>query len=180
MTDKPSDRAIAHLARIAVSHLDDSANGSITPALNAALRRLREELDKTNAGYAAAPEGAQAVVACHRTITENGSAWAWVAGAPSLGALDNLKVHPNWRIEYAYTTPPSLGGEDRALREDAERYRFLREPGNAIVYAKDLTNWNQVPYLPANGSFGLFKYDSPEKLDAGIDDARAAEGGERG
>lgn len=61
MTERPSDRAIAHLARVAVSHLDDGANCNITPGLNAALRRLREELDKTNAGYAAAPDGAQAV-----------------------------------------------------------------------------------------------------------------------
>lgn len=57
-----------------------------------------------------APDGAQVVVACHRTITENGAAWAWVAGAPSLGAMDNLKVHPNWRIEYAYT---ALAGRHR-------------------------------------------------------------------
>lgn len=69
MSDRPSDSAIAHLARIAVSHLDDGANCNITPGLNAALRRLREELDKTNAGYAAAPEEAPEPYISHTGAT---------------------------------------------------------------------------------------------------------------
>lgn len=46
-----------------------------------------------------------APVACHRTISGNGSAWSWMDGPASLGALDNLRVHPNWRIENAVLVP---------------------------------------------------------------------------
>lgn len=100
---KPSDRAIAQA--FWEERNDPGAHGE-------GLQALEEVEDRAREIDAAAPDGAQAVVACHRTITENGAAWAWVAGAPSLGALDNLKVHPNWRIEYAYTAPPSQDAED--------------------------------------------------------------------
>ncbi|MFQ6309870.1 hypothetical protein [Lysobacter capsici] len=100
---KPSDRAIAQAFR----EMDSFQKVDVAIAF-ADLRQRAREID------AAAPDGAQAVIACHRTITENGAAWAWVAGAPSLGALDNLMVHPGWRIEYAYTDPPSQDAEDAA------------------------------------------------------------------
>lgn len=55
--------------------------------------------------------------------------------------------------------------EDAA--DDAERYRFLRQPGNSIVYAKDRNAWGE-------GNSGHVRYDTPEKLDAAVDAARSA------
>lgn len=46
----------------------------------------------------------------------------------------------------------------------AERYRFLREPGNAIVYAKDPNAWG-------SGQSGHVRYDTAEQLDTAIDAA---------
>lgn len=54
-----------------------------------------------------------------------------------------------------------------ALTRDAERYRFLRQPGNAIVYAKDRNAWGE-------GASGHVKYKTPEELDAAIDAAIGA------
>lgn len=51
---------------------------------------------------------------------------------------------------------------------DAARYRFLRHPGNAIVYAKDRSAWGR------NAS-GHVRYDIAEQLDAAVDAARGAE-----
>lgn len=111
MTDRPSDRAIAHLARIAVSHLDDGANCNITPGLNAALRRLREELDKTNAGYAAAaPEGAQP---SDWRLTDRFGRVSHTrdkADAELFAGLDSFKVEPL----FEHPAQPSLGGEEVA------------------------------------------------------------------
>ena len=50
---------------------------------------------------------------------------------------------------------------------DAMRYRFLRKPDNAIVYAKDPNAWGA-------GTSGLVRYDTPEQLDAAVDTAMAA------
>lgn len=50
---------------------------------------------------------------------------------------------------------------------DAARYRFLRQPGNAIVYAKDRNAWGK------NAS-GHVAYDTAEQLDAAVDAARGA------
>jgi hypothetical protein len=52
--------------------------------------------------------------------------------------------------------------------DDAARYRFLREPGNAIVYAQARHAWGK------NAS-GHVHYRTPEELDAAVDAARAAE-----
>lgn len=75
------------------------------------------------------------------------------------------------RTRNALATPsPTLAlGEDA---RDAARYRFLRTPGNATVYAKDLANWNREPHLP-KGTYGYFRYNTPEQLDAAIDVALA-------
>lgn len=54
-----------------------------------------------------------------------------------------------------------------SVTEDARRYRFLREPGNAIVYAKDRNAWGK------NAS-GHVAYSTAEQLDAAIDAAIAA------
>lgn len=51
--------------------------------------------------------------------------------------------------------------------EDAARYRFLREPGNAIVYAKHHDAWGV-------GGSGHVRYREPAELDTAIDSARAA------
>lgn len=47
---------------------------------------------------------------------------------------------------------------------DAARYRFLRQPGNAIVYAKDRNAWGK------NVS-GHVRWETPEQLDAAVDAA---------
>lgn len=106
MSDRPSDRAIAIALR------------ELRTTFSLAYRMVTERAREIDT---AAPEGAQAV-ACHRTITENGAKWAWIDGPPSLGALDNLKVHPAWKIEYAYTAPPSQDAEDAA------KWRALNRP----------------------------------------------------
>lgn len=59
-----------------------------------------------------------------------------------------------------------------ALRVDAERYRWLRKPYNAIVYALDPINWNKAPH--SNKTH--YRYETPEILDAAIDAARSAGG----
>jgi hypothetical protein len=55
-----------------------------------------------------------------------------------------------------------LERENAELRRDAERYRFLRNPWHAIVYAKDHDAWG-------SGQSGHVRYDTPEQLDAAID-----------
>jgi hypothetical protein len=56
----------------------------------------------------------------------------------------------------------ALGDDAR----DSARYRFLRQPGNAIVYAQDRNAWGQ------NAS-GHVRYDLAEQLDAAVDAAMA-------
>lgn len=51
---------------------------------------------------------------------------------------------------------------------DAERYRFLRQPGNAIVYARGPNVWGE-------GQSGHVKWDTPEALDAAVDAARGSQ-----
>jgi hypothetical protein len=51
---------------------------------------------------------------------------------------------------------------------DAARYRFLRQPGNAIVYARNRNAWGQ------NAS-GHVRYDTAEQLDAAVDAAICVE-----
>lgn len=64
------------------------------------------------------------------------------------------------------TTPKLLEGSFHISPDerDARRYRFLRQPGNAIVYAKDRHAWGQ------NAS-GHVRYDTAEQLDAAVDAA---------
>lgn len=47
---------------------------------------------------------------------------------------------------------------------DAARYRFLRQPGNAIVYAKDRNAWG-------HNAAGHVRYDTAEQLDQAVDAA---------
>ena len=47
--------------------------------------------------------------------------------------------------------------EIAALRKDAKRYQFLRQPGNAIVYAVNRNAWG-------SGKSGHVAYKSPEEL----------------
>lgn len=57
--------------------------------------------------------------------------------------------------------------ETNDIARDAARYRFLRQPGNAIVYAKDRDAWGR------NAS-GHVRYDTAEQLDAAVDAASNA------
>lgn len=66
-----------------------------------------------------------------------------------------------------YTAPPSLDAEDAALREDAERYRWLRNaPNNAPDGGVEILFWRREKGAIVTGA----------SLDAAIDAARAAEG----
>jgi hypothetical protein len=80
--------------------------------------------------------------------------WHWAA------ALNELMARRTG------TSQPVETSRDEA--RDAARYRFLRQPGNAIVYAKDRNAWGQ------NAS-GHVRYDTAEQLDAAVDAARGAE-----
>ncbi len=85
--------------------------------------------------------------------------------ADCAGAADEPKAAPVADVECPH------GYRWRACREcqreDAWRYQFLRQPGNAIVYAKNRNAWGE-------GASGHVRYDTPEQLDAAIDAARAA------
>jgi len=67
--------------------------------------------------------------------------------------------------ELEQVQPPETTGVRPCSCADGARYRFLREPGNAIVYAKDRDAWGQ------NAS-GHVRYDTAEQLDAAVDAAR--------
>lgn len=56
--------------------------------------------------------------------------------------------------------------ERDAMREDAERYRYLRQPNNCILYARDPHAWGK-------DSPGHVAWKTPEQLDAAIDAALA-------
>lgn len=62
------------------------------------------------------------------------------------------------------------GAHETSEARDAARYRFLRQPDNAIVYAKDRHAWGQ------NVS-GHVRWETPEQLDAAVDAARGAVNG---
>lgn len=79
-------------------------------------------------------------------------------------ALSRLERLPVGSADRAAEKAPEPSGD----AEDAARYRFLRQPGNAIVYAKDRDAWG-------DDASGHVRYDTPEQLDAAIDRARAAE-----
>lgn len=63
-----------------------------------------------------------------------------------------------------------LAAEPSEVQRDAERYRFLRQPGNAIVYAKDRNAWGDAAHPVA----GHVRYDTAEQLDAAVDVAIGA------
>lgn len=54
--------------------------------------------------------------------------------------------------------------------KNAARYRFLRQPGNAIVYAMHPEAWGMCS-PPRSGHV---RYETPEQLDAAIDEAMFA------
>jgi hypothetical protein len=64
--------------------------------------------------------------------------------------------------------PPGLNHDESVMllqdAEDAKRYRFLREPNHAIVYARDPDAWG-------HNTPGHIRYNTPEQLDAAIDAA---------
>lgn len=75
-----------------------------------------------------------------------------------------------YEFRQLYTAPPSLGGEDAALREDAERWRLLER----LVVPQNESYWYVYP------GAGTDRIKSAQELRIYIDAARAAEGGERG
>lgn len=78
-----------------------------------------------------------------------------------IDAITRASVPPN-------DLPADIQAEWERMARDAERYRFLRQPGNAIVYAKDRNAWG-------DNVSGHVAYKTAEELDAAIDVARRAE-----
>jgi hypothetical protein len=76
--------------------------------------------------------------------------------------FDSTLLGPNSIVRVGFAR--QLERENAELRRDAERYRFLRIPGRAIVYAKDRDAWG-------SGQSGHVRYDAPEQLDAAVDAA---------
>lgn len=81
------------------------------------------------------------------------------------------KKHPQVKPHHArcgcFECAPRGPVETNDIARDAARYRFLRQPGNAIVYAKDRDAWGR------NAS-GHVRYDTAEQLDAAVDAASNA------
>lgn len=69
------------------------------------------------------------------------------------------------------TEPKAVVASQSKDAEDASRYRFLRVPNNAIVYAARKDAWGSHSHPSA----GHVRYDTPEQLDIAIDAAIAAE-----
>lgn len=87
-------------------------------------------------------------------------------------AFKNVSAVASELSQPPVVTPPAEAARKymetiAALTRDAERYRFLRHPDNAIVYSKDRNAWGA-------GASGHVRYDTPEQLDAAVDTARAA------
>lgn len=80
--------------------------------------------------------------------------------AAKLGAERDL-----WKAEWTQISETA-----RLLKIDADRYRYLRQPGNAIVYAKDANAWGM-------SNPGHVRYDSPGMLDTAIDRALSPSAG---
>lgn len=75
-----------------------------------------------------------------------------------------IVIHPSeWLTLVEVAT-----GNETCDALDAERYRFLRQPGNAIVYARGPNVWGE-------GHSGHVKWDTPEALDAAVDAARGSQ-----
>lgn len=62
----------------------------------------------------------------------------------------------------AVTQPTQPPGESHQDARDAARYRFLRDPRNSIIYARDPNAWGY-------GWEGHIRFEKPEHLDAAID-----------
>lgn len=110
---------------------------------------------------AAAPEGAPAADPVGEIVGE----FRDVGGYTPIIRWDCSGEHPDVGTKL-YTAPPSLDAEDVALREDAERYRLLRER-------------RAVALLTAFFGNGCINRTIAE-VDEAIDAARAAEGNGHG
>lgn len=77
--------------------------------------------------------------------------------------IDRLEGQRLLKIPDALRDPQTVLLEKREPL-DARRYRFIREPGNAIVYAKDRHAWGDKVG-------GHVAYSRAEELDAAIDAA---------
>lgn len=97
-----------------------------------------------------------------QTAQISGLQWHTQVLAQEVYALrDELRWARRRAVEPRASEPPD------DVRRDAERYRFLRQPGNAIVYARDRDAWG-------DNVSGHVKWDTSEQLDAAIDKAIGA------
>ena len=74
--------------------------------------------------------------------------------------------------------PQAAPAVDEQMRKDAERYRWLRDPGTSVAIVIARTNW--VPpndAVPGVGGYWGYEYHAGEELDAALDAALAAQGG---
>lgn len=149
---KPSDRAIAQ------AFFKVLADPSVAWRAEPAQRFLDAVASDAARLDAAAPEGAQFVTGTVEAVGSDENGQPRILIHTTREALRDGPMLA-CRDVYVSTAPPSLGGEDAALREDAERYRWLRDC-NLSAHA---------------GLRQAIEYGS-DQLDAAIDAARAAEG----
>ncbi len=170
--NRPSDRAIAQ-----AFWETDSLDGDGSYRFEEKVIARAREID------AAEPEGAQFVTGTVEAVgsDENGQPRILIHST-----REALRDGPMLacRDVYVSTAPPSLGGEDKALREDAERYRWLRENCGYSGSGPHTGAQVIVYYADAGAGRHGIAYTGPRQrvgivaLDAAIDAARAAEGGE--
>jgi hypothetical protein len=89
------------------------------------------------------------------------------AAADLMRHLFRIDIRSNscWAIT---VRPEEPSGVQLCTCADGARYRFLREPNNAIVYARDPNAWGLT-------HSGHVSFRVPEELDAAIDKVRVAE-----
>lgn len=89
--------------------------------------------------------------------------WRWLDDSIALDGNKQQQSETNAQCAKPDVHHPDCNCLERE-RRDAARYRFLRQPGNAIVYAKDRNCWGA-------GASGHVKYDTAAHLDAAVDAA---------
>ncbi|APQ14715.1 hypothetical protein BJP27_24395 (plasmid) [Pseudomonas oryzihabitans] len=76
----------------------------------------------------------------------------------------------------SFTAPPAAAHGDEAVRKDAERYRWLRNPGQDVALVLD----KKTGHVPVDergfGGYGIYEYRAGTDLDEAIDAAMRAQG----
>lgn len=178
MTDRPSDRAIAQAFEIELAKLLPGAQQNIRDAM---ARGESLSWEMFRAGWlAAAPEGAQPSLFRH-LVAIGGGRYAWTDWYDIERFTDEESSQPLGlcNVQYAYTTPPQPTEAARD-REDAERYRWLRD--RALNFERE-SSGHGTPWCVIGMDLGDAEPLYGTSLDSVMDEcmvidaARAAGGG---